>query len=76
MSSVRIKGLVKIDDNAFNGCSSLQTLHAPKALESVGSSAFLNCRVYFGGTLAQREAVDIYRVGNGHLMRILVTISE
>ncbi len=64
-------GLTKIGDNCFNGCSRLQILHLPATLESIGNSAFLNCcglrTIYFGGTREQWEAVNVHKIGNGHL---------
>ncbi len=35
--------LTAIDDDAFNGCSSLTTMRLPKALKTIGARSFKNC---------------------------------
>lgn len=42
ITSVDLNGVTKIGDNAFNGCTGLKSIKAPK-LESVGSHSFEGC---------------------------------
>ena len=42
ITSVDLNGVTKIGDNAFNGCTGIKTIKAPK-LESVGSHSFEGC---------------------------------
>ncbi len=54
-----------IDDNAFNGCSSLISVYLPSRLTTIGASAFLGCAElkFFApeedATVEERESVDI-----------------
>lgn len=59
-----------IEKGSFWGCSSLKTITLPASLVSIGASAFKNTAlktVYYKGTQAQWEAIDISTTGNDKL---------
>ena len=64
------EGVTGIGSNAFNGARQLTDLYLPASLESIESSAFSGCvnlsEVYFAGTQAQAEAIQI-GTGNNYL---------
>lgn len=37
------EGITEIDDNSFNGCSSVETVILPQSLQSIGNYAFFGC---------------------------------
>ncbi len=56
-------GLETIEDLAFSGCIALESVTLPASLKTVGWFAFISCKnlsdVYYGGTMAQWEQIDI-----------------
>ena len=57
------EGLRVIDERAFEHCSGMTAIYLPASLGSIGSYAFYHCgalrHVYYGGTEAQWEAIEI-----------------
>lgn len=58
--------LASIGNNAFSGCSSLESFYLPAGAESIGSGAFNNCGALAQFTVAEGNAA--YRAENGHLI--------
>ncbi len=55
-------GTMKIGDNAFYGCESLQSIVIPSSVKTIGQGAFKDCdaldTIYYGGTKAQWNALS------------------
>lgn len=64
LTEVRLpEGLTSVGSSAFAACQSLKTVSLPLSLTEIGVSAFEYCNslsnVYYAGTQAQWEAVDV-----------------
>ena len=63
-------GMTTIPTMLFYNCSNLKTITIPASVTTVESNAFSGCgqamTVYFGGTKAQWDALDIGSSGNGN----------
>ena len=75
LESVEYQGdvITSIGANAFNGCRSLIYLTIPGGLKSIGLSAFQNCWpavVYYGGSRAEWERVEINPTNNGGIVGV------
>ena len=54
------EGVTKLLDGTFTGCQSLQVVHLPAGLKSIGPAVFENCPltdIYFAGSKEQWEAI-------------------
>ena len=64
------EGVTQVGGNAFVSNKNLTTVHLPESIENIQSNAFSNCSdltdVYFNGTKAQAEAIQI-GTGNTYL---------
>jgi hypothetical protein len=56
-------GTVHVEENAFEGCTSMLTVVLPSTLSTIEDSAFAYCSniktVFFGGTEEQFDAIEI-----------------
>ena len=57
------KIVTTVEENAFEGCSSMLTMVLPATLTTVEDSAFANCKniksIFFGGTEEQFDAISV-----------------
>ena len=56
------EGITRLLDGTFTGCASLQVVHLPASLTSMGPAVFENCPltdIYFAGSKEQWEAMDV-----------------
>lgn len=64
------EGITEIGGGAFLNCSNLKTISLPDSVTSVGPSAFSSCSsltdVYYGGTTAQWNAINIADMNNSY----------
>lgn len=55
------RGVVTIDSNAFEDCTSLASVTIPRSVTEIGYRAFYNCspnlKIQYDGTKAQWEAI-------------------
>lgn len=56
------EGVTRLLDGTFTGCGSLQVVHLPASLTTMGPAVFENCPltdIYFAGSKEQWEAMDV-----------------
>ena len=65
------EGLTRIEKQLFSSCSALERVVIPAGVTWVGEQAFEGCpsltEVYYGGTAAQWQDVEIDEIGNWYL---------
>ena len=64
------QGITSIQSDTFQNCTQLTKITIPASVTSVDMDAFLNCHalktVYYGGTEAQWEGMDVDNYGDGN----------
>ncbi len=72
--------VTRIGVNAFEGCSKMESITIPAAVTRIEENAFMYCNalqtVYYGGSRAQWDAIDIAETGNETLLAASVVSSD
>ena len=74
------EGVTSIGTNAFLNCDKLKAINIPKSITNIYNGAFLGCDnltdVYYNGTKAQWDAIDILSDNNNLTNAIIHYESE